>query len=676
MADLAKLVVKLEAQTAEFENRLKAAEKFFKKTHKNFSTIASNAALELASKIANAASSFVGFGKAAVDAAAQMQDMAQRTGVSTEALSQLDYAAQQSGTSMETLEKSLAKLSKAQAAAVGGSKQAAESFAKIGVSVKNADGSLRSTEEVLLDVAERFSKLQDGAAKAALAQELFGKSGTELIPLLNKGREGITALTKEADKLGLTIGGKTAAAASAFNDNLNKMRNVTRGIASQFVTQVLPMLGSLAEEFLSAAQRSGTLEAAVGTLVIAFKTLLTAGTIVQSIFSQLGRIIYGVGAAVVRIAQGEFKLAAEEIADAFAKARDKSADTMGTVAKIWSKSVDSVRETAAAQNNALKDSILFNADKASEEARNAAAAALESLKKISDGLKQQVETYGMAEGAVIRYRIAQGDLADEVAKAGPAAQQYTDNIITMTDEMERLKAQTEEADQKQKEWNAAADEGKKIAEQMRTPVEEWADSIQRLTQLLADGHITQETFNRAVEAAQETLDKASKEQNKFLEQANRNIQDILGKGIENIMTDGAKKGAKGMLEAFDQMLRQMIAQAIAAQIAKKIFGEEGLGSGQGLFGKIIGGFGELFGKSRDSGGRGRAGQAYMIGTGAQPEMFIPDTAGEFLPANQWMGGGQRVTQNIYVQGRVDLRSARQLELEASRRQNSARARLG
>lgn len=671
MADLAKLVVKLEAQTTEFQNRLASAERMFKKTNKNLSVIASNAAIELAAKFAQAAGAFIRVGKAAIDAADDMNDMAKRTGLSTETLSRLDYAAQQSGTSFETLSKSLGKFAKVQADAALGGKASAEAFERVGIAIKNADGSLRATDAVLLDIADKFAGLEDGAAKAALAQELFGKSGAELIPFLNQGREGIEELTKEADKLGVTISGETAQAADNFNDSLNKMRNAGKGVVNQLINEVMPTLAYLTEDFLSTAESTGLLDFAVAALSVTFKSFLTAGIIVKSVLQQLGRIIYGVAASLVRVAQFEFRLAAAEMKDAFAGASDNVSKDMERIATIWKGTGATARDAAKEQNAAIKQSLLFNPEKAADETGKAAAAALESLQSIATGLRDQVATYGMAEAALIRYRLAHGDLADEVAVAGPNAQQYVEQIIRMTEEMERLNAETTASAEKQRVWDEAVAEGVRITEQMKTPVELYGDSIQRLNELLAAGHITQETYNRAVEAAQDTLDKAAEEQNTFLEQANRNVQDILGKGINDVLDKGFKEGAKSALDAFTDMLRQMAIQALAAQIAKKIFGGEGMGSGGGWASAL----GSLFGGSRDSGGRGRAGMAYMIGTGAQPEMFIPDSAGEFVPAGAMAGGG-RITQNIYVQGRVDQRSARQLELEAARRQNTARSRLG
>jgi len=676
MTDLAKLVVRLEAQTAQYMAQLEKANKRLEKFDRQSAITAGRIAKGIAAAASTAALAFGAMAFSAVTAADDMGKLAQSSGIAVESLSQLEYAAKLGGASFDVLVQGMNKLTKSAVDAARGSKTSADAFRAIGVEARNADGSLKNAEELMLEVADRFAQIEDGAAKAAVAQELFGKSGAKLIPFLNQGRAGIEALKKEADALGLTITDKTARAASEFNDNLDQLKFAAKGLANQAAEELLPMLNVMIERFMRAAKEGGAMDFAIKALSVTLKTLVSAGTIVTSVFEQLGRVIYGVGAAIVRVLQGEFSLAVDEIKDAFAEARSNVTDDIETIAKVWSDAVPQVEESARRMDAALKESIVFNDDKAAEEARKAAESALESLQTLAQGLQQQVDTYGMAEEAVIRYRLAQGDLADEVARAGEAARPYVEQIIRMTDELERLKRETEASEERQREWDAAVEEGKRITEQMRTPAEVYADTIERLNELLADGHITQETYNRAVEKAQETFDKATKEQNKFLEEANRNVQDILAKGLEDALDGGIKRGAKGALQAFSDMLKKMMMEALAADIAKWLFGGAGMGSGGGVvgdLGKVLGG---IFGGSRDSGGRGRRGVAYAIGTGAQPELFVPDTAGSFYPADQWMGRSQKITQNIYVQGRIDQRSARQLELEASRRQTAAASRLG
>ncbi|MEO8224133.1 MAG: phage tail length tape measure family protein [Gammaproteobacteria bacterium] len=158
--------------------------------------------------------------------------------------------------------------------------------------------------------------------------------------------------------------------------------------------------------------------------------------------------------------------------------------------------------------------------------------------------------------------------------------------------------------------------------------------------------------------------------NPYIEELNRNIQDILGQGLYDAMHGSFDD----ILGAFRDMIDKLVAQALAADIAKKLFGESGAGSGGGLIGKGIDFLGGLFGKggTRDSGGRGMPGHAYAIGTGAQPEVYVPDTAGEFFPRGEGMGGGGvKINQNIYVQGLMDERTRRQTLLDTSRQTRNA-----
>ena len=156
--------------------------------------------------------------KSAIDTGDALDEMSQRVGVSVETLSVWKPAAEQSGVSGESFEKGLRKLSTTMVQAATGSEEAARGFSAIGVEFKNQDGTLRGTDQVLLDLAERFKTMPDGAEKTALAVQLFGKSGAELIPFLNQGRDGINELSAEMRDLGVQMSGETAAQAGAFTN--------------------------------------------------------------------------------------------------------------------------------------------------------------------------------------------------------------------------------------------------------------------------------------------------------------------------------------------------------------------------------------------------------------------------------------------------------------------------
>jgi hypothetical protein len=192
-------------------------------------------------------------GKAALDTADELSKLSQKTGISVESLSLLKPIAEQSGISMEGLAKGLQKLATAMVGAASGSAEQVGTFERLGVSVTDAAGKLRPTEAVLLDMADAFAGMPDGAEKSALAVKLFGKSGVELIPFLNQGRNGIEELKLKFKELGLEISGDTARAAEKFNDTLDTVKQALHGIAMKVAEAALPALQKLADGLVALA---------------------------------------------------------------------------------------------------------------------------------------------------------------------------------------------------------------------------------------------------------------------------------------------------------------------------------------------------------------------------------------------------------------------------------------
>lgn len=210
---------------------------------------------------------------------------AQKIGIPVEELSKLKYAADLSGVSMELLSVGVAKLSKNMVdATTNAAGPMGQAFKALGVSVTETDGTLKSSSTVLTEIAGKFANMEDGAGKTALAMELFGKSGKELIPLLNAGATGLASMFVEAEKLGLVFDTKTAKAAETFNDALTTLSRVWDGFLIQVTSAVAGPLADLATALKNSAVESGGLKTA-GQLVgdafvdLAFKVLKATGEI-------------------------------------------------------------------------------------------------------------------------------------------------------------------------------------------------------------------------------------------------------------------------------------------------------------------------------------------------------------------------------------------------------------
>lgn len=185
-----------------------------------------------------------------------LDKMSEKTGIATKSLSALRYAGEIADVTQEKLGTGLKKLAKIMTEAAGGNDQAALTFKTLGIAVTNTDGSLRKTDEVLMDVAQQFRGWEDGPAKAAIAMKLFGKSGDDMIPMLNLGRVGLQSMASEAQALGAVYGGDVAKNAAEFNDNLKKIKLAAEGTAISLSGPLVRALGEASQAFID-AKRNG-----------------------------------------------------------------------------------------------------------------------------------------------------------------------------------------------------------------------------------------------------------------------------------------------------------------------------------------------------------------------------------------------------------------------------------
>lgn len=251
-AAIGNLFVNLGLNSAEFSTGLKAAQSQIGKFSKAVSV-----GFAAAAAAATAAAGGIAFAvKGAIDHADELGKTAQKIGLSVEALSRLEYAAKLSDVSLEGLSTGLRKFSQE---IVAGSM----AFGALGIAIKDSSGNLRGTDALLADVADRFARMEDGATKTALAVQLFGRAGADLIPLLNGGRDGLAAMAAESDRLGATISTSTSKAAEQFNDTITRVQATLGGVTNKIMEAALPALQSLADtiaspQFAAAAQQLAT----------------------------------------------------------------------------------------------------------------------------------------------------------------------------------------------------------------------------------------------------------------------------------------------------------------------------------------------------------------------------------------------------------------------------------
>jgi len=180
--------------------------------------------------------------KTAIDAGDELFNLQAKTGVAANALIAIGNAAKLADVDMGTLGKGLTKLNVNLVKAAEGNEDLSRKFQALGVSVKGADGQVVSSDKALKQIADRFADMPDGAQKAAAAVAIFGKSGAELIPLLNEGSAAM-------EKFTFKVGEDFAARSDLFNDTITELGIKTQGFGLELTDALLPALQSILEVF-------------------------------------------------------------------------------------------------------------------------------------------------------------------------------------------------------------------------------------------------------------------------------------------------------------------------------------------------------------------------------------------------------------------------------------------
>lgn len=192
--------------------------------------------------IAAAGAAIYGLAQKTANAGDEIYKTSQRLGISTEKLSGLKYAAELSNVSMESLSMSMGILARNMQEASTGTGDAKDAFEALGIKVTGVNGQLKPTDEILLELANKFAGMEDGTGKAVLALRIFGRSGAELIPFLNQGAYGIGELSREAKKAGVVFTEDAAKGAEIFNDNVKRLKENINGLIYAVGGELIPVL--------------------------------------------------------------------------------------------------------------------------------------------------------------------------------------------------------------------------------------------------------------------------------------------------------------------------------------------------------------------------------------------------------------------------------------------------
>ena len=259
MAKIGSLVVDLVAETSSFNTNIKKASANLNseaaRMQKSLQSVQHGVSSLIAAGTAFAGGAIVSELKrvtmAGLEYSSALGEQSQQLGVTTEDLQVYRYAATQVGLSQEEMDKGLQKLTRTLGEAQLGSKKAAGTFSALGIDVRDAAGGLKTTSQIMPEVAEAISRISDPARRAAVEVKLFGRAGQQLDTLLAGGSAAIDDLRNAAQRLGWVLSNEQIQRADETADKLAELKGVLQvrvaGAVSDNVVAIIELANAYSE---------------------------------------------------------------------------------------------------------------------------------------------------------------------------------------------------------------------------------------------------------------------------------------------------------------------------------------------------------------------------------------------------------------------------------------------
>lgn len=621
------------------------------------------------SKMASFASTAVNKFRDNINYASELDSLSQMTGIGASTLSSLREAASTADVSFEQLGKTLRDFSKRMG------DPNAESFKNalkdLGIQSLDSNGKLRTTSDVVLAVSDKFKMLEDGPKKAALATELFGKKGAELIPMLNKG-------SKEIQSMGIKMGDQFPAMANKFNESLQEiqrnMRQTTTSFAEGFLSEFQTVLDSYnAIQKFSDKSADGSPFGKLGAVMAAqgyqigqfFMNVADAGitafdeifSTVKSLLKEIWNVLFEITNSIVDITRGRFSSARQRMGNMVDNAGNGLAEAAIERRERWRPFVDRISERhskAQSMMNLVRDG--FSDNKPSTKGSDAAVTtgSNNALKREREAL----EKYILSQELTIskeRLRLENISLTESELKKLTIAEELRSQSVQHT-----IGWQTE-----YKEKMAAATE--EIIKQRQALIE--MEQQQKSSFIVG----AKRSFKEYLEGLK---DVASQSQNLF-----KNMFTNMENALVNFVKTG-KLSFRDLADAMiDDMIRIAVRQASLGLLTSLGFamvspgaGTANMGSGGYLGlntsfsanGNVVTSKGPMPLSKFAKGGVVNSPHVAIFGE-AGAEAFVPLPDGRRIPVALSMNGsgasGPPVTVNVYVEkGTTDVQGANMREL--------------
>ena len=351
---LSRLEILLTADSAQMRQEMRDAVDTTQSTASSIISSAKNMAAAVAA--AFTVDAIIGFVNQQIDAAIQIDNLSKAVGSNAQELQQWQSVARGLGVEVDAVADAMSSLNEKILDVATGGEDAAAFFKGLGVTVTDTSGQLKSSDQVMREMADAFAQMSDGAAKSAIASELMGDAGMALIPILNQGSDAIERQMQAAQELGLIIDQQTIVAMRQFKADVAATTQAIDAAKTSIAVQLMPTLSKMSQMMADTAKQSDSVRIAVAGVDIIFKVVASVAASVAGIFEVVGRTIGKVGAAVWQFVSMDFKGAWQTISDGgvpFLTEIQIVGNELGaTLQKIWTDVDKSAAQAAGSMNNA------------------------------------------------------------------------------------------------------------------------------------------------------------------------------------------------------------------------------------------------------------------------------------------------------------------------------------
>ena len=244
----------------------------------------------------------VDFARAQFDAAIELDNMAKAVGLSAQQLGALQLEAKKAGLETDRIADAMSGLNEKLLDAAAGGKDAKAFFDALGVSVVDAAGQVKNADVALQDIATAFAGMADGATKSAIASELMGDAGAELIPILNQGGAALRANAQAAIEMGAVLSDQTIGQVRLLKSEMAQTGAVVDAAKNSIMAGLLPTLTNLGQRIREMATQGDAARSVTLLLDGTLKGLATVAIVVGSAFEFVGKTVGKVTAALVTMA--------------------------------------------------------------------------------------------------------------------------------------------------------------------------------------------------------------------------------------------------------------------------------------------------------------------------------------------------------------------------------------